>query len=372
MFILLLICFSLLVPIAVKLIRPHTITWLEMAAHMLVVAVFVGIGWQVGKYAEVGDTEVWNGQLAEKVRDHDSYIRTYQCHCRTVYSGSGENRTSRQVCQTCSERRYTVTWRFDTTIGEIGVQRLDRTSRRVYQSPDPDVYASAYVGMPVSREMPYTNYILGVNRSMFGQLDSSSLDQLESVVPQYPRVYNLVDIDRVVTTPDVPGDFSELDAQLDNRLREIGPNRQANIVVVVTDRAPRFRQTLAHHWRGGKKNDVIVILSVQDTDIDWVRTITLADNYQNAGVAVEMQAALMEVGTLVDQTLVGNTIADVVDQHYQRVPMEEFEYLRDEIQPPLWAVIILTILSIIASIALVAVFDQMDISIRSIRNSLTR
>lgn len=370
MFLLLIICFSLLVPVAVKLFRPHTITWMEMSAHMLVAGLLVLAGWQIGKYAETADTEVWNGQLVSKSREHGSYVRTYQCNCYQSCSGSGSSRVCTQICQTCYENRYTVTWAFDTTIGDVTVQHLDRTSRRVYRSPDPELYSRAYEGMPVSREASYTNYIRAANSSLFGQVEGSVLDRFADIIPEYPRVYNLVEIDRVVSTPGIQGDFGELDRCLDNHLREIGPNKQANIVVVLTDQGPRFRDVLAHHWQGGKKNDVIVVIGTPDGDsVEWVRTITLADNMRNAGVDVEMRAALLDIGSLSNQEQVGDAIAEVVNDHYERVPMEEFEYLKNEINPPLWAIIILTIVSIGASIGLVILFEHYDFSIRAIRDA---
>jgi hypothetical protein len=138
--ILLLICFSVLVPIAVKLFRPHTITWLEMTVHMLVAAAFVVAGWQIGKYADTQDVEIWNGALVSKDRNHGSYQQSYECRCRTVTRGSGDNRYTTRVCDTCWRTIYTVTWSFDTTVGNMLVNRRESRSRGVYRADDPEIY----------------------------------------------------------------------------------------------------------------------------------------------------------------------------------------------------------------------------------------
>src|SRR5690554_6260129 len=97
----------LLIPVIIALVARwkfhHTITWPEVAAQTLAVIVVVTTVWFTGIYGKMSDTELWNGQVTEKKRDHGHYLRSYQCNCTTDSNGN----TS---CQTCYEDRYTVDW----------------------------------------------------------------------------------------------------------------------------------------------------------------------------------------------------------------------------------------------------------------------
>ncbi len=104
-----------------------TITWLEMGAQILVVSIVLGIVWMAGSWSQTHDTEIWNGQVTKKTRDHGHYVRSYDCNCYQSCSGSGDTRSCHQVCQTCYEDHYTVDWFLISTIGKIRLKYSDST-----------------------------------------------------------------------------------------------------------------------------------------------------------------------------------------------------------------------------------------------------
>lgn len=361
---------GILVPIIVKIFMHRNITFLEMGVQAVISVLFVLVAINIAKWADNRDVEVWNGALTSHQRVNDSHMESYSCNCRTVCSGSGENRSCSTRCDTCWRRRYTVDWTFRTTIGNFSVGHRNSLNRSIHRVADPAHFANAVDGMPVSREHGYQNYIRNVP-SLFSATEYSD-NVLTDIVPDYPRVYDYTQIDRVLTAGFEQGlpVTSELDQELDNCLRELGPEHQVNIVAVIANTTdPTFRYVLEGEWRGSKKNDVIVVIGAPNyPTIEWVDVFTLAGDYGNTLLVDELSLALMDIGTLEDATTVSNVIETNVAEHFERVPMEEFEELRSEVRPTGLAVAIIALISIALSIGLTLVFIRYDLSIDNLFN----
>lgn len=361
-YLLALLAFPLVWPWIAKRIWHHTINWAEMGLHITIPVVLISALVLVGRYGQTSDTEIWNGAVLSKHRDHGHYVRTYQCNCYQSCSGSGSSRSCTTICQTCYEDRYTVDWYLKSTVGEIGINKLDRASRSVYSAPDPVLYKQAYQGEPCSREMSYTNYIRAVPDSIFNFGKGSTLETFQELIPTYPRVHNIYHINRVLTPGVNVADKERFNDRLNEALRTIGPTQQANIIVVIVNTADQtYRHALEEAWLGGKKNDIITIIGAPNyPKIAWVDTITLGSNMGNSLMTVTMRDRLMKVGTLSDVVVVADTITDTVMNLFDRTPMAEFEYLKDEIKPPLWVVVIALILGIGGSLGLTVLFHRED------------
>jgi hypothetical protein len=369
----LIIAVGLLIPIIAKVVFHRNITILEMVIQITVVMGLVIGGYNIAKWGSLQDTEVWNGALVSHNRVNDSHMESYSCNCRTVCSGSGNTRSCSTHCDTCWRRRYTVDWYYNTTIGNFSVGHRNSLSSSVHRVADPAHFVDAWDGMPVSREHGYTNYILGARRSLFN-VDGTIMDRWEDMIPEYPRVYDYTEIDRVV-----PGGYEtfpnmsfvrELDEELDNCLRELGPEQQVNIVVVLANsQSSNYADALEMEWSGGKKNDVIVVIGAPNyPEIAWVDTLTLAGNFGNTLLVDAMATSLNQIGTLEDAQLISETIQNNVREHFERVPMENFEYLRSEVRPNPWVVWTLMVVSILVSGGLTILFQRYDISIEAFRN----
>src|SRR5882672_7970197 len=137
---LLLMLIPLGTPWIVKLIFPKEIKWPELAVTIGVTAIVTVVVYFAGIAGVTWDKEIWNGQITGKERTHGSYVRSYSCNCTTTCYGSGNSRSCSESCQTCYEDHYTVDWRAHSTLGDFQIEYLDRTSRRVYSTPDPQRY----------------------------------------------------------------------------------------------------------------------------------------------------------------------------------------------------------------------------------------
>jgi hypothetical protein len=122
-----------------------------------------------------------------------------------------------------------------------------------------------------------------------------------------------------------------------------------------------YRHALERAWAGGKKNDVIVLIgSTNFPTIDWVDTITLGRNSGNELMTVEMRDNLMDIGTLEDhRTIIGSMVRTIEDK-FDRKPMADYEYLKDEIDPATWVIILAFFLSVALSIGATIYFHHTD------------
>jgi len=353
----------LLVPIIIALIArlkfKVSITWPETAAQIAVSCVVLGIVWLAGSYSQTHDTEIWNGEVTNKTRHHDDYVRSYDCMCYTTCD-SDNNCT--EHCQTCYEDHYTVEWYLDSTLGKIRLKYRDSTSRRVYKEPDPANYTAAFVGEPCSDTRSYTNYIKAVPDSLFN-MEAAEYVQFDSLIPHYPEVYGKYHVDHVITMG--MGNslaIRDWNDYLAGKLKKLGPSSQANIIIVIANTADQtYRHALETAWLGGKKNDIIVIAGVTNyPKIDWVDTITLGQNAGNGLMTVKIRDDIMALGSIENGQAVIDAVATNVAQHFDRKPMADFEYLKDDIQPATWVVITAFILAFLLSAGLTWAFHVYD------------
>jgi len=341
----------------------HTkINYQEMALQIVLVTVVVAGVWQIGKWGQTVDTEVWNGQVISKQRIHDEYTRSYECNCSESCSGSGSSRSCYTTCDTCYEDHYTVEWLANTTVGKVQFDYKDSTWRSVYNSPDPAVYTNCKKGHPASIEHNYTNYVQAVPESLFND-NSSFAEQFAGKIPAYPRVYGFYKFNRVINVDSsVPQSFvTDLDTQIDNTLKVLGPTKQVNIIVILTEiDDPSYRFAIENAWLGGEKNDVIVMVGLDGNTITWVDIMTWALNSGNELFHVTLRDALTNLKTI-DSPDLALTITNIVASKYDRPRMADYEYLADEVEPAGWVIILAIVLAIGGSLGLTFVFHRVDV-----------
>ena len=312
-------------------------------AVVLVIAFFASQG------VATSDVEIWNGQVTAKERLHGSYQRPYDCNCYTtprVCTGSGNNRSCSggdRRCQTCYEDRYTVHWNCSTTIGGFTIDSRDRTSRSVYLTPDPQRWSIIQPGDPASKTSMYTNYVQAVPSSLFTPSSADLKARFANLIPKYPdQIYDFYKINRFLT----PG-YSVPEAALWNNdismmLRELGPKKQVNAIVVIakTD-DPNYEYALRDAWQGANKNDVVLVIGSKNyPTIDFVRVISWTKNEM---FKVELRDNVQELGTIRREAVMG-LLQTQIAKNFERRRMREFEYLKAEIDPPTWVLMMIVVL----------------------------
>ena len=360
-----LLIFPIAWPFIAKAIWPKVLNWAEVGWNVGIVVVLVTIVFACGRMSQMSDTEIWNGQVTAKHRDHGSYIESYSCHCYTTCSGSGSKRSCSEHCQTCYRDHYTVHWYLNSTLGDIGIQSLDWTSRSVYNEPDPRAYVKAFVGEECSEEHSYDNYVRAVPSSLFGTVSQMTQQKFAAVIPAYPRVYDIYHIQRVLNVKStVSADtIDQFNYELNQSLTTLSAEKQVNVIVIVTGILdPMYRYAVENNWLGGKKNDAVVFIGTGDgKKIDWVDVMTWGLNKGNGVFRSELKDNITAIG-VVDPTKLVGTIHDTIKAKFTRPHMKDFEYLKKEIVPPTWVIWFAFILSVVGSLGISFMFYRMETS----------
>ena len=343
----------MLVPLAAGILTLAVADYKRREAQIAGGAVFLGgivatlIVFAASHGLATSDTEIWNGKITSKDRVHGSYVRTYDCNCYESCSGTGSSRTCTKICQTCTEDHYTVHWNCDSTVGPYTIDSKDWTSRTVYALPNPQRWTIINPGDPVSRTHSYTNYVQAVPESLFKPSSASLKAQFASLIPAYPdQVFDYYKLNRFLTpgynSPDAPA----WNASLSELLKDRGPTKQVNAIVVIAKTAdPNYVYALQDAWEGANKNDVVLVIgSTAWPKIDFVHVISWT---KNELFKVQLRDNVMALGQIQKDAILG-ILAAQIDTNFERRRMREFEYLSNEIDPPIWALMALG-LFIIAS-----------------------
>ncbi len=332
----------LLLILANMILGREKVTFKEFLLQMTVQACIAGISCAVVYYSNTSDTEIHNGRVASKTRQEVSCSHSYKCHCYTTCSGSGKDEHCTEHCSTCYDHSYDVDWDLATTNGEqMSIERVDRQG--VSQPPR---WTSVIVGEPTSIEYSYTNYIKASPDTLFRHqgLTEKYLNQL----PAYPGgVYDYYRLDRLVqlgtNVPDVQlwnRDLSELNGDL-------GRSKEVNaIVVLVNDKPREYFYALEQHWLGGKKNDVVLVVSVSSDTVQWADVLAWTDKTL---FKIKLRDDVLGIGTLQREPILKAMYSDI-NTYYVRKHMKDYEYLQASITPTTGQWIVALIIGILACI----------------------
>lgn len=315
---------------------PHKISWVEMAVSLTVATVLTTIVFVSGIYGQTADVEIINGEVIKKERVHGTYLESYSCRCRTVRSG----KTTWTHCDTCYRRHYTVDWECDTNIGSFTIDSEDSRSSSVYNLPDPPRYTQIKKGDPVSKTHNYINYVKAVPDSLFHQINTQKHAKL---IPAYPeQIYDIYKINRALDVGVGVPDIKLWNEDISNILKRLGPKKQANVIVVFVNTADQsYLHSLEGKWIGGNKNDIIVVIgSTSYPKIDWVGISSWTDSQL---FKVQLRDDIISLVNI-DRAQIISAIENRTMTSFVRKNMEDFKYLEDRIEPPLWVTLLAALL----------------------------
>jgi hypothetical protein len=320
----LLFIIPLLVILGFFILTKGTITFKEVLVQIGVQAIVAGISVAILYYSDTHDTEIWNGRVTAKSRDVVSCSHSYRCRCYTTCYGSGQNRHCTEHCQTCYRHDFDVDWTVKTTVGSLEISREDSQGLI-----EPKRWSAVVIGEPASRENSYTNYIKAAPGTLFKY--QGFVEKFETSFPKYPKVNDYYRVSRVFNISQAKIDVASWDNQLDLINAELGHKKQSNAILIITNQpSTDWYYGLEQYWIGGKKNDVVVVISVDSTNvIRWAKAMAWTDNNM---LKVAMRDDIMDIGKL-DQPAIMSAIRKNIEAHYVRKPMKDFEYLKSSITP---------------------------------------
>jgi hypothetical protein len=329
------------------------VTFIEFVIQNVVQVVIMASFLAFTSCQNTADVEVWNGKVASKERVRVSCRHSYSCNCYESCSGSGNNRSCHQVCQTCYEHGYDVDWDLHTTNGEgIGIDTIDRQGVE-----EPPRWTAVKVGEPTAVTHSFKNYIKGAPDSLFRK--QGLLEQYKDQIPAYPeRVYDYYHLNRLVTVGASVEEPNKWNQELEVINGELGASKQVNIVMVVVKGKPEeYFYALEQAWLGGKKNDFIVVANIDENNyVQWAKVMAWTDNKE-----AEVNTADYMVNRKLPLSLsVLDSIKYIVIEHYKRKPMKDFEYLSHNSKPTMGQWIFAMILGLGISIGMGIMFETND------------
>lgn len=328
---------------ATKLIWKHEITLIEMFMQFTVLILLLLVFWIISFNSKVSDVEILNGEVIKKEVNTIHCSHSYPCNCHTTCSGSGKSRSCFRHCSTCYSHAFDLEYEIMSNIGNYYINTID--SQGLITPPR---YTVVKIGDPVSKSHNYTNYIKGSNTSLFASKIALTKEDIKKL-PKYPsNIYDYYNIDRII---DLTGDFHKEDLSIYNRiladkLKKIGYTKQANVVMVLTNKNEVFALKLLDYWYGGKKNDIIVIIGIDGNKrIQYTRVHSWS---LHSIIDIKIRNNISEMQVL-DINLAIDVIIQEINQDYVRRSFKEFEYLKWRILPSTLSLFMFTSLLILIS-----------------------
>lgn len=291
------------------------------------------------------------GRVAEKHSEHVSCEHSYDCNCHQACSGTGSSRSCSEQCDTCYEHLYDVDWVVTTSNEEhIDIDRADRQGLRT-----PARWEATRVGEPTAVVHSYDNYVKGAPGTLFRRQGEGA-----STGIRYPQaVYDYYRYDRLVTQDVTVRDVASWDQALAELDADVGRTKQANaLVVLVKDEPEAWYYRLEEEWVGGKKNDVVLVASVDaEMHPQWAHVMCWTTNEL---FKVKLRDDVMAHPVLTKDAVVDDMRTNVVS-YFERKPMHDFEYLKAEITPTTTEWAISLILGLVAAVGLAILFHTQDV-----------
>lgn len=349
-----LIAFSpIALAIASKVIWHNEITWGELAIMAILPMIFIVILYHQFRFNNATDNELWNGQIVEKVQrkencpwgwktyrdDFCTNYRTRQVYDGEDCTGFGKDRVCTSKYHT--EYKYDYDWeqryfiKTDIKDHTFEVDRVD------YQGvSQPPIWRGFHVGDPASLPNTYMNWIRAAADSLFHQ-DGEAEEKYKGRIPAYPdKIYNYIQVNRVLTVGiDVP-EVDRWNRELSMALRELGPKRQMNAIIVIANSkefAGDYIFAVRRYWQGFKKNDAVLFIGAdpETKKIGWVDVLSWS---KNNAFNVVLRDTVYAIGSVSENfaPLVIQALSTVGMDAYERRSMKEFEFLKQQIPTPIW------------------------------------
>lgn len=352
-----------------KLTNPGNFTWTELPLQLAVsvVTLILLFAFFFSTAANLSDLEVWNGyvQKAEYYEEWTERVETRVCTSTDKDGHCTSWRTD------VSYIRHPPTWSLHTTAGNLNVGRqLYQTYVRYFGNEqktelyhmnqssfgDGDMYYVTYQPgfhkvVPASQEHLFVNYLRASDSIKKIQ---GNLAGFQGLLRPYPRVYEdefgNIQINRVVEAGvSLPKNWKyDVDKTLDEALTTLGATKEVNVLVyVVRTSNHSFIHALAESWVNGKKNDVIVILGMQEfpkISFAHVMAWTKIEEFK-----IVLRDRILNCENLADGKAFANLIVEEVAKPplkggFKRMPMAELQYLVSGIRLPWWCQLLIVII----------------------------
>lgn len=308
---------AILIPLIWVFVQHQEFTILEFLLSILAGLFITFICNVVSTTINSWDTQILNGRVVSKERKQVSCSHSYSCHCKIIRTKNGSTRS----CSTCYEHSFDVDWVVHSDIGNEEISRVDRRGLL-----EPPRFSQVAIGEPFSKWVSYDNPIKGNPYSLYNKSSLKMVEAWKAKLPDYPEIDDYYRINRVLTSGVNLPDLKAWQDDLSNVNRDLNPSKKVNINLIFTkEKSLDFAAALDAKWIGGKKNDVVAIVSVDDDlGINWVKILSYS---ADSSLKVYLRDHLTQIGK-VDREKFMSIIKQDVGLYYKHESFKKFDYLR--------------------------------------------
>lgn len=213
---------------------------------------------------------------------------------------------------------------------EVDIRRFDQVSYG-----DGDKYVSIpNIIIPTSVSHTYENLVKAVKSNVVHtKVPQENIDlalkagTLKDYPTRYKDKFGAPKLNRFIdVTGVVKSDYIN---PLNNMSIAIGQVKQGNPIIYVVNESRSFTDVISQHWGKGKKNDITLVVGIDDSGlIVWSDMITYTNN---TDFIVDMQNDFLTLDMNKDSTKILAIYKKHVMNGYIRKEMKEFAYLKDNI-----------------------------------------
>lgn len=327
------------------------ITWKEFLILIGISLLTCLVSMVIIFHMNVTYTEIWNGLVSKKQINKVSCRHSYSCNCVTTCSG-GKHSTCTTICSTCYEHPYDFDYNvYDTAGMTYTIDTIDRQGLKI-----PPRWQEIQISDATSSSHYYKNYIKASKGSLFKR--EANYEGFR--IPNYPgSIYDYYKLQRLIVNGVVVKNINRIQQKLSEMNGRLGPIKQCNIIfVLVKNQNKKFMYVLDQKWEGGNKNDIIVVISVDNqNNIEWTDVLCLSESDM---FRVQLRDTIMKQKNLDMETILVET-EPIVKQYFQRKSMKKFEYLKASIVPTIFQLFLVTIINSLICLVLTIYFYRENV-----------
>jgi hypothetical protein len=180
-------------------------------------------------------------------------------------------------------------------------------------------------------------------------------------IPSYPgSIYDYYRLDRVVLVNGVRlSDLRSWNESLSALNGKLGAAKQSNMVIVLGHNLPSdYFYALEEAWIGGKKNDTVLVISVDEgLRPQWATVMAWS---LNKLFEVKLRDDIMDLPILTKDAVI-QALDINVSRYYKRKPMADFEYLSAVVTPSMTQWVITLIIGLMLALGLAYYMHRNDV-----------
>lgn len=360
---------ALLIPIITAILLfmfyERVVVWWEFLIPFLASLILIVSMKCIIEQVQVSSKEYFGSIVAriEYYEDWNEWI-TQTCTRSCCCDSKGENcGTETYDCSYC--RYHPAEWRIVCTTGETvsisqteyehikGILGNESFSdlHRDYYTDDGDEYFCVWnndssSAVPVTTVHRYENRVKAADQSVFHYEAVSKADVKRYALKDYPDMAGSYQLQSVI------GDSSAEALLADKKFNYIngllGHKRQVRIFVLIFHDQPYEASIYQEwYWQGGNKNEFVICIGIDKAQhVKWCRPVSWT---RSENLKAEVKSFVQNQSTLNLLSLADFAQAKI-GQQFVRRSFKEFDYLT--VVPPLWAVLLTYLLTLLVNLGL--------------------